>query len=91
LQKSVPKLLIGNKSDLSSQRTVRSEEGKELADRLGVQYIETSAKNSQNVKLAFETLSRSILSNSTPSNATAKPTGTKISASKPVSSGCCRS
>ena len=61
LQKSVPKLLIGNKLDLSSQRAVRTEDAKELADRLGVEYIETSAKNSQNVKLAFETLSRSIL------------------------------
>lgn len=91
LQKSVPKLLIGNKADLASQRTVRSEEGKELADRLGVQYIETSAKNSQNVKLAFETLSRSILANTTPSAGTAKPQTSKISASKPVNSGCCRS
>ena len=90
LQKSVPKLLIGNKADLSNQRAVRPEEAKELADRLGVQYIETSAKNSQNVKLAFETLSRSILSHATPTATAGKPgNNTKISNTKPVKSGCC--
>jgi Ras-related protein Rab-1A len=93
LQKSVPKLLIGNKADLGNQRTVRTEEAKELADRLGVQYIETSAKSSQNVKLAFETLSKSILNNVAQSNVGIKGNqqGTKVSASKPVQSGCCRS
>ena len=90
LQKSVPKLLIGNKADLSHQRAVRPEEAKELADRLGVQYIETSAKNSQNVKLAFETLSRSILNHATPTATAGKPgSNTKISNTKPVKSGCC--
>jgi Ras-related protein Rab-1A len=92
LQKSVPKLLIGNKSDLASQRTVKIEEAKALADRLGVEYVETSAKNSQNVKLAFESLSRSILNNapssSTPTTVTRS---TKVNQSKPVqSTGCCR-
>ncbi|OMJ76626.1 hypothetical protein SteCoe_23969 [Stentor coeruleus] len=92
LQKAVPKLLIGNKADLNSQRAVRTEDAKELADRLGIQYIETSAKNSQNVKLAFETLSRSILNNATPGAAvgTAGPKGTKINQTKPVQTGCCR-
>ncbi len=53
LQKSVPKLLIGNKADLAGQRVVRYEDAKGLADRLGVEYIETSAKNNINVKSAF--------------------------------------
>ena len=92
LQKSVPKMLIGNKADLSSQRTVKLEDAKALADRLGVEYIETSAKNSQNVKLAFESLSRSILNN-VASTTTNVPTGskvTKVSQSRPVQTGCCR-
>jgi small GTP-binding protein domain len=92
LQKSVPKLLIGNKLDLSSQRAVRTEDAKELADRLGVEYIETSAKNSQNVKLAFETLSRSILNNvAAASGITITSKVTKINQSRPVQTGCCRS
>ncbi|OMJ92289.1 hypothetical protein SteCoe_4948 [Stentor coeruleus] len=92
LQKTVPKLLIGNKADLNSQRAVRTEDAKELADRLGIQYIETSAKNSQNVKLAFETLSRSILNNATPGATvgTTGPKGTKVNQTKPVQTGCCR-
>ena len=91
LQKSVPKLLIGNKLDLSSQRAVRTEDAKELADRLGVEYIETSAKNSQNVKLAFETLSRSILNNvAAASGITITSKVTKINQSRPVQTGCCR-
>jgi Ras-related protein Rab-1A len=90
LQKSVPKLLLGNKADLNSQRAVKTEDAKELADRLGVTYIETSAKNSQNVKLAFETLSRNILSNAAPTVGTTGPKGTKVSQAKPVQTGCCR-
>lgn len=90
LQKSVPKLLLGNKADLNSQRAVKTEDAKELADRLGVTYIETSAKNSQNVKLAFETLSRNILSNAAPTVGTTGPKGTKVNQAKPVQTGCCR-
>ncbi|OMJ67489.1 hypothetical protein SteCoe_35327 [Stentor coeruleus] len=90
LQKSVPKLLLGNKADLNSQRAVKTEDAKELADRLGVTYIETSAKNSQNVKLAFETLSRNILNNAAPTVGTTGPKGTKINQAKPVQTGCCR-
>ena len=90
LQKSVPKLLIGNKSDLSSQRAVRTEDAKELADRLGVDYIETSAKNSQNVKLAFETLSRNILNTVAATSGPVGTKSTKINQSRPVQTGCCR-
>ena len=92
LQKSVPKLLIGNKSDLTSQRVVKTEDAKALADRLGVEYIETSAKNSNNVKLAFESLSRSILNNtaSGPTSTSPGNKGTKINQSRPVQTGCCR-
>ena len=90
LQKSVPKLLVGNKADLSSQRTVKVEDAKELASRLGVEYIETSAKNSQNVNLAFETLTRNILNNTAPSATSGGPSGkTKVSPSRPVKGGCC--
>ena len=89
LQKSVPKLLIGNKADIASQRSVRMEEAKNLSDRLGIDYIATSAKNNINVKNAFETLTRSIL-NSVGTTPQGKVATTKISASKPVQKGCCK-
>lgn len=57
---NVIKLLVGNKSDLESSRQVKFEEGKEFADSLGVQFIETSAKNSSNVEKAFFTLANEI-------------------------------
>jgi Ras-related protein Rab-1A len=88
LQKSVPKILIGNKSDLATMRQVRNEDGKALADRLGVEFLETSAKSSTNVRSTFETLTRSMMGNlaNVPNTNTSK--GTKIR-SKPVQTGCC--
>jgi Ras-related protein Rab-1A len=89
LQKSVPKILIGNKADLPGQRQVRTEDGKALADRLGVEFLETSAKSSTNVRATFENLTRNMMGTlaSTPVGNT--PKGTKIR-SKPVQSGCCQ-
>merc|ERR1712217_554895 len=43
------KLLVGNKCDLSSTRVVSNEEALELAESLGIQLIETSAKHAHNV------------------------------------------
>ena len=54
----VPKLLIGNKSDLNAQRKITTEQGKELAETLGMQFIETSAKNSCNINEVFSNLSQ---------------------------------
>merc|ERR1719479_434835 len=51
-------LLIANKTDLPN-RTVSVEEGQELAERLGCQIVETSAKDDVNVDLMFETIVKS--------------------------------
>jgi Ras-related protein Rab-1A len=53
-------LLVGNISDLESEKVVSYDEGKELADRLGVKFLETSAKTSQNVREAFYTIASDI-------------------------------
>jgi len=53
-------LLIANKTDLPN-RTVSVEEGQELAERLGCQIVETSAKDDVNVDLMFETIVKEIL------------------------------
>merc|ERR1712111_135759 len=57
---SVNKLLIGNKCDLSSKKVVSYDEAKELSDSLGVELIETSAKNAHNVEQAFQKMAGSI-------------------------------
>ncbi len=53
---------MGNKSDLEASRQVKSEEGKTLADSLGIKFLETSAKDAVNVEKAFTTLSNEIKS-----------------------------
>eukprot|EP01084_Bolivina_argentea_P168071 291549_1 len=45
----IPKILIGNKCDLSEKRVVSTEDGKEYALKWNLEYIETSAKTGQNV------------------------------------------
>ena len=49
-------VLVGNKSDLTESRVITKEQGEELAQSLGVEYFETSAKQDVNVKQTFETL-----------------------------------
>jgi Ras-related protein Rab-11A len=57
-------ILIGNKIDLSDQRTVPEEKGKELAEKIQASdYIETSAKFGDNVEKAFKNLVFQILRN----------------------------
>ena len=54
--------MVGNKSDLEANRQVKTEEGKTLADSLGIKFLETSAKDAVNVEKAFTTLSNEIKS-----------------------------
>ncbi|KAG8039872.1 hypothetical protein G9C98_000601 [Cotesia typhae] len=49
-------ILVGNKCDMEDERVVSFERGKQLAEQLGVQFFETSAKENINVKAVFEQL-----------------------------------
>ena len=46
--------LIGNKIDMKEERKVSSEEGKKLADELGLPFMETSAKEGININEVFD-------------------------------------
>jgi len=92
---NVNKLLVGNKSDLVAKRAVTFEQGQEFANSLGIEFVETSAKNSTNVEKAFMVMSSQIKSRmkSQPANEKAKGT-TKLSAGQSVGGkkeggGCC--
>jgi Ras-related protein Rab-2A len=53
---SIALILVGNKIDLEEERVVSREEGEELAEELGITYMETSAKTGENVDEAFRVL-----------------------------------
>ena len=57
---NVNKIIVGNKCDLEEKRQVSTEEGAELARSLGVQFLETSAKDSSNVGESFTRISQEI-------------------------------
>jgi len=56
----VRKILVGNKSDESASRQIPVEEAQSLAQRLGVAYFETSAKDASLVTEAFSGLIHNI-------------------------------
>ena len=55
------RILVGNMSDKEKERKVTRERGHELADQLGSEFIETSAKDNSNVEKVFQLLLESIL------------------------------
>lgn len=54
-------ILVGNKIDLESERVVSRDEGEVLAKKLGLTYIETSAKTGENINDAFKMLALQII------------------------------
>lgn len=49
-------MLVGNKSDLRHLRAVSTEDGKNFAAECKLSFIETSALDSTNVEVAFQTI-----------------------------------
>jgi Ras-related protein M-Ras len=84
---SCPMLLVGNKIDLGQSRKITPEEGQKLADKLGIPYIETSAKdpptNQHTADAAFYALVR-LVRNSIELDMTQPKTSGKKSFAKKV-------
>jgi Ras family protein len=52
----VPRIIVGNKTDLGKQRKVEHAEAQQLAKELGCDFVETSAKNNEHIEEVFITL-----------------------------------
>lgn len=59
----VVKILVGTKSDLDHERKVSKYEIQLLANELDIKYIETSAKDNNNIEYVFYALSKKIIEN----------------------------
>jgi len=84
----VLKLLVGNKCDLTSKKVVSYDEAKELADSLGIGFLETSARNAENVERAFNSLAADIKSKVKNVAAPPRP-GKLVRPGAPVKQGGC--
>mmetsp|Transcript_6990 Transcript_6990/g.13024 ORF Transcript_6990/g.13024 Transcript_6990/m.13024 type:complete len:203 (-) Transcript_6990:170-778(-) len=60
-REGVIRMVIGNKCDIESEREVQKEDLEAYAENNGVMWIETSAKSSANVNLAFKRLATRLL------------------------------
>ncbi len=54
-------VLAGNKADLENERRISTMEAQELAEKLGLYYVETSAKTSENINEIFEWISLQLI------------------------------
>lgn len=57
----VSKVLVGTKQDLEEDRNVLMEQGRQLAAKFGIPFLEVSAKTGFQVKDAFEMLGKEIV------------------------------
>lgn len=85
---NVEVILVGNKKDMTAERRVSPDQGRALAQELGLPFIEVSAKTAEGVDDAFLTLARNIRDNMGLEAQPINKNTIKISESK-SSSGCC--
>jgi len=88
-------LLVGNKNDLLDERQVSRQSGEELAAQLGAPFMETSARDSSNVDIAFLNLAKTLVNQrkqqlqSGAARAPEKKLKLDAVGSPPVEKGCC--
>jgi Ras-related protein Rab-1A len=92
---NVNKLLVGNKSDLTTKKVVDFTTAKEFADSLDIPFLETSAKNATNVEQAFLTMAAEIKNRTGPAAVSGNEGKVKITGNstsinpKSGGGGCC--
>mmetsp|Transcript_3224 Transcript_3224/g.5157 ORF Transcript_3224/g.5157 Transcript_3224/m.5157 type:complete len:115 (+) Transcript_3224:94-438(+) len=84
------KLLVGNKADLVKERKVTADSARALAQRLNVQFLETSAKTSTNVTTAFQTMAEELIATRKNVRKTLASDITKLSSGREERKRCCK-
>lgn len=81
-------ILVGNKKDLDDSRKVTEKEGKELADYYGIEFFETSAKDTINIDECFQQMAKQIVDKMA-KNLQSEKLALDKKKRKKVDKGCC--
>ena len=73
----VLRILVGNKCDLNGQRVISEDEAKSLSLKYGINYIETSAKETINIESIFVDTIKNLISKQKPKSVNSNNMGTK--------------
>lgn len=85
-------ILVGNKCDLAQSREIPYQIGEAFAARHNMKFIETSAKESENVEMIFNEIAESLLKQADemyPNKSGNHKLGEKPSTAKISSANCC--
>ena len=83
----VNKILIGNKCDWEEKRVISTQRGQQLADELGIPFLEVSAKSNINVEKAFYSLAADIKKRMIDTARSDQNTSQSVNVTEPSSSG----
>ncbi|KAI6235853.1 Ras family protein [Aphelenchoides besseyi] len=75
---NVPTILVGNKSDRTSDRVILAEDGKMYAETMSIPFYETSAREGNNVELIFSDLARIVLESGPPADTARRSHGIRL-------------
>lgn len=91
---STVKLLVGNKADLIEEKQVAEETAQSFSEKLGIPFLETSAKTATNVDAAFLTMAKELIKTREASNTSRGGANTNDVVLKPVgpqrAKKCCK-
>jgi Ras-related protein Rab-1A len=89
---NVNKLLVGNKADMTAKKVVDTQTAQDFANELGIPFLETSAKDSNNVEQAFMTMAEEIKNRLATGPAQPRTQGVNVGGGGDISqnkSSCC--